>query len=54
MLNQTLGLEGVFNVTAGTKSAQFNRLKSFKGLFWITVGAMNTTAFLYGQNRTDC
>lgn len=54
MLNQTLGLTGVFNVTPGTVRNQFNKLKSFKGMFWVTIGAMNTTAFLYGQNRTDC
>lgn len=54
LINQTFGLDGVFNVTPGTVSAQFKKLRSFKGMFWVTIGAMNTTSFLYGQNRSDC
>lgn len=53
-LNGTFGLNGVFKVPSGTVSKQWDRLFSFSGVFQSTVGILNTTAFLYGQNRSDC
>ena len=53
-LNQTKGLDGIFNVSDILTEEQRQELKTLKGLLETTIGIFNTTLLTFGQNRSVC
>lgn len=53
-MTENSGISGSLKVADGTVARQFAKIKTLNGTYNMMLGMLNTTAILYGQNRTNC